>query len=166
MTKDEIIAQVGQLAERYYQEDQYSCAEAMLKAIAEVFTPDLYDPRLIPRLATPFNGGFAELKSTCGVLTGGLLSIGLVAGRDQPGDEDAKEEAYTLAQIYHQRFMARTGSDSCATLLERWKEQGIQKTLCKRHTKEMSELLAQTILQVGFHQLLVDEEPKQAPPHA
>lgn len=157
MTQNEIITKVGELAQSYYQDDQYSCAEAMVKAIAQVFTPELYDPRLIPRIATPFNGGFSELQSTCGVLTGGLLAIGLVAGRDQPGDEDAKEEAYTLAQIYHKRFMEAVGTDSCAALLARWQGQGSAKTLCKQHTRQMSELLAKTILQVGFHQLEVDE---------
>lgn len=156
MTQDEIIHRVGALSRAYYDDTQYSCAEAILKAMAEVFTPDRYDPRLIPRLATPFNGGFSELQQTCGVLTAGLMAIGLVAGRDQPGDEDAKEEAYTLTQIYHQRFMAEVGTTSCRELLLRWQDQGEGKIHCKEHTRRMAELLARTILQVGFHELHVD----------
>lgn len=158
MTEEEVVHKVGELARRYYDDGQYSCAEAMLKAFAEVFAPHRLHPDLIPRLATPFNGGFAELQSVCGVFTAGLLVIGLVAGRDQPGDEDAKEEAYTLTQIYHQRFLAAVATDSCRELLTRWRDQGESKIHCKRHTQTMSELLARTILQVGYHELLLDGE--------
>ncbi|MBF0371131.1 MAG: C_GCAxxG_C_C family protein [Magnetococcales bacterium] len=162
MTEEEVISKVGELARRYYQDDQFSCAEAMMRAFAEVFVPHRYDPVAITRLATPFNGGFSELKSTCGVMTAGFMAIGMIAGRDQPGDEDAKEEAYTLSQIYHQRFMAAMETDSCQELLLRWKDQGESKVHCKRHTQVMSELLAKTILQVGFHELELDEDEGDA----
>ncbi|MBF0158240.1 MAG: C_GCAxxG_C_C family protein [Magnetococcales bacterium] len=158
MTKNEIIEKAGALALHYYDDARYSCAEAMLRAITEVMAPHRFDPAAITRIATPFNGGFSELQQTCGALTAGLMAIGVVAGRDQPGDEDAKEEAYTLAQIYYQRFMERTGTSSCGELLERWRDQGESKIHCKQHTKRMCELLASTILQVGFHELDVDEE--------
>ncbi|MBF0124948.1 MAG: C_GCAxxG_C_C family protein [Magnetococcales bacterium] len=158
MTKDEIVAQVGALARTYYDDAKYSCAEAMLRAVTEVMAPHRFDPVTITRIATPFNGGFSELQQTCGALTAGLMAIGVVAGRDQPGDEDAKEEAYTLAQIYYQRFMERVGTSSCKELLERWRDQGESKIHCKRHTQQMGELLASTILQVGFHDMTVDKE--------
>ncbi|MBF0271481.1 MAG: C_GCAxxG_C_C family protein [Magnetococcales bacterium] len=158
LTDDAIIQQVGERVRTYYNDGQFSCAEAMLKAFAEVFAPHRFDPALITRLATPFNGGFSELQHTCGVLTAGLMAIGLVTGRDQPGDEEAKEKAYTLTQIYYRRYMDAVGTDSCKELLQRWKEQGVDKSLCKAHTRRMSELLARTILQVGFHDLPTDEE--------
>lgn len=158
MTEEEAILQVGELVSQYYDDEHYSCAEAMVKAFAQVFTPHRYHPDLIPRIATPFNGGIAELKQVCGVLTAGLMVIGMVAGRDQPGDEDAKEEAYTLAQIFHKRFMTAVATDSCQELLRRWQDQGVSKIHCKRHTREISEMLARTILQVGFHELELEDE--------
>ncbi|MBF0454535.1 MAG: C_GCAxxG_C_C family protein [Magnetococcales bacterium] len=158
MTEDEVIQRIGQLTRAYYQDDQYSCAEAMVKAFAEVFRPDITDSQSLVRLATPFNGGFSELQQTCGVLTAGLMAIGLVAGREKPGDEEAKEEAYTLTQVYHNRFMAAVGTDSCKALLVRWQDQGEGKCRCKDHTVEMSQMLAKTILQMGFHELTLDEE--------
>lgn len=162
MTEQEIIHQVGELAERYYQDDQFSCAEAVIRAFAEVFAPGRHDLELVTRMATPFNGGFSELNSVCGAFTGGLMAIGMVAGRDQPGDEDAKEEAYTLTQIFHKRFLEAVGTDNCRQLLDRWSDQGAGKARCKAHTRAMSELLARTILQVGFHDLEVDEEQEEA----
>ncbi|MBF0309183.1 MAG: C_GCAxxG_C_C family protein [Magnetococcales bacterium] len=157
MTEDEVVEKIGELTRNYYQDDQFSCAEALLRAFAEVFASHRFDPVSITRLATPLNGGFSELKSTCGVLTAGMIAIGMIAGREQPGDEDAKEETYTLAQIYHQRFMAAVGTDSCKELLSRWQDQGVSKVHCHRHTEEMARLLARTILQVGFHELELDE---------
>ncbi|MBF0195429.1 MAG: C_GCAxxG_C_C family protein [Magnetococcales bacterium] len=157
MTEAEIINKTGELARKYYQDDQYSCAEAMMKAFAEVFAPDKFDSKLIASLATPFNGGFSELQQTCGVLTAGMMAIGMVSGRREPGDENAKEEAYTLTQIYYQRYMEAIGSDSCKELLVRWKDQGESKCHCKDHTVKMSELLAKTILQLEFHDLDLDD---------
>ncbi|MEO5377680.1 MAG: C-GCAxxG-C-C family protein [Magnetococcus sp. DMHC-6] len=156
MTEEQLIEKVGLLARKYYQKEQFSCAEAMVRAFAEVFAPHRYDLESVTRLGTCFNGGFSELQSVCGVFTAGLIVIGMVAGRGNPGDEEAKEEAYTLCQIYRQRFMAAVGSDSCQELLLRWKDQGEEKGQCKRHTEEMTRLLAQTILQVGFHELDVE----------
>lgn len=157
MTEEEAVRTIGELVGKYYQEEQYSCAEAMVRAFAQVFAPHRFDYQTITRLATPLNGGFSELQSTCGVLTAGLLAIGMVAGRDEPGDEDAKQEAYTVAQIYHRRFMDAVGTESCRELLTRWKEQGSTKGHCKRHTREMAEMLARTIIQVGFHELELEE---------
>lgn len=158
MTEEQIIQNIGNLTSQYYQDDQYSCAEAMVKAFCEVFTPDKVDSKIVARMATPFNGGFSELQQTCGVLTAGMMAIGLVAGRENPGDEDAKEEAYTLTQVYHNRYMAAMETASCKELLVRWKDQGESKIHCKNHTVKMSEMLAQTILQMGFHQLQLDAD--------
>ncbi|MBF0153303.1 MAG: C_GCAxxG_C_C family protein [Magnetococcales bacterium] len=160
MTEEEVIHQVGLLARKYYADAHYSCAEAVVKALTEVFAPHRFDPNTISRIATPFNGGFSELKKTCGVLTSGLLVIGIVAGREKPGDEEAKEEAYTLAQIYYNRFMESAGTDSCQELLTRWHGQGEEKGLCKEHTWKMAEMLARTILQVGFHDLQLEGDDK------
>lgn len=158
MTEDEVIQKIGELTRQYYQDDQYSCAEAILKAFAEVFASDKFDSATIAKLATPFNGGFSELQYTCGVLTAGMMAIGLVAGREKPGDEDAKEEAYTLTQVFHNRYMAAMGTDSCKELLVRWKDQGEGKSHCKNHTVEMSKMLAGTILQMGFHELELEDD--------
>lgn len=157
-TEEEIIHTVSERAFALYDEGQYSCAEALLKAFAEVFAPHLLDPAIITRLATPFNGGFSELQLTCGVLTSGIMAIGLIAGRDQPGDEYSKEKAYTLTQIFYRRYMDEIGTNSCKELLLRWKDQGPNKPRCKEHTQRISALLARTILQVGFHDLPVDGE--------
>ncbi|MBF0438536.1 MAG: C_GCAxxG_C_C family protein [Magnetococcales bacterium] len=158
LTEAEIIHQVGKRAQEYYMDGQYSCAEAMLKAFAEVFSPHLFDSNTITRLATPFNGGFSELQQVCGVLTSGIMSIGMIAGRDQPGDEEAKEIAYTLTQIFYKRYMSEIGTTSCKELLTRWKDQGQEKTHCRAHTRRMSELLAGIILQTGFHDLPIDQD--------
>lgn len=158
LTEEEIIHQVGERTQTYYSDGQFSCAEAILKAFAEVFAPHRYDPETITRLATPFNGGFSELQQTCGVITAGLISIGMICGRDQPGDEYSKEKAYTLTQIFYRRYMDEIGTNSCKELLLRWQGQGAEKSRCKAHTRHMSELLARTILQVGFHDLHTDEE--------
>ncbi len=161
MTDEEIINMVGARAQAYYADGQFSCAEAMLRAFAEVFAPNRFNPEQITRLATPFNGGFSELQHTCGIITAGLLSIGLITGRDQPGDEFAKEKAYTLTQIFYRRYMDEIGTNSCKELLLRWKDQGAEKSACKQHTRRMSEMLARTILQVGFHDLEDDEEEEK-----
>ena len=84
------------------------------------------------------------------------------AGRDKPADEDSKEEAYTLTQIFHRRYMDEMETDNCRVLLDRWSDQGESKCHCKAHTEKMARMLAQTILQVGFHELEPDEDEEVA----
>ncbi|MBL7212911.1 MAG: C_GCAxxG_C_C family protein [Desulfobacteraceae bacterium] len=72
------IERAGQIACRYEMEF-FGCSQATLPPLMEVF--GVVEPALL-RAATPLSGGVARRGTACGSLTGCLLMIGLLTGRD------------------------------------------------------------------------------------
>lgn len=100
-----------------YHSGGFHCAEAVSKAIVEAYGKE--PSREIPRVATAFGGGAVKtFDGTCGALTGGLVAIGYLNGRMEPGDEKAKQEVFQLAQELGRRFMAEFGASSCNAVLD------------------------------------------------
>ncbi|MEW5773043.1 MAG: C-GCAxxG-C-C family protein [Thermodesulfobacteriota bacterium] len=89
------------------------CAEAVLKAITEAH--GVASP-LIPRIATPLCAGLGRSGGPCGALTGALLALGVLRGRDEP-DREAWLAVQSLALEFTTRFSQRFGSTTCPGLL-------------------------------------------------
>ena len=71
----------------------YFCAESVLQAIAE--NQDIQSD-LIPKIATGFCSGISRTGGMCGAVSGGIMGIGLVAGRNSPAE--SFEPAYAFVQ--------------------------------------------------------------------
>ncbi len=86
-----------------YFDTGYGCAEAVLKAVAEFKG---VESDLIPRLATGFCGGMARTGGMCGAVTGGVLALNLLYGRnDSTGDKEANYQAIQeFMRIFRERF--------------------------------------------------------------
>lgn len=125
------------------------CAESVVLALARhhgVNSP------LVPRMATAFCSGMARSCGPCGALTGALLGIGLILGRDAPGAP--VEPAYRAAQRMIAAFEQAFGARDCAELLGcdlgteagqaifRAQQLGVR---CKRYTARAAELAADII---------------------
>lgn len=91
------------------------------------------------RIATGFGGGvgagFCEL---CGALAGGVMAIGLLAGRVDP--EVPGKEALALAAEFRERFIAAFGSSNCGALREAFGQQQ-DWDKCRRLTADAAGLL-------------------------
>ena len=74
---------------------------------------DIQD-ELIPRIASAFGGGIAGTGSVCGALTGAVMAIGLVHGRQKATEQDARARA--LTQELRRRFESEAGSIECRKL--------------------------------------------------
>jgi C_GCAxxG_C_C family probable redox protein len=90
----------------------FFCAESVLQAIAE---SQGIQSDLIPRIATGFCSGISRTGGMCGAVSGGIMGIGLVAGRDSPAE--SVEPAYTLVQKLINAFEERYGSVNCRQLI-------------------------------------------------
>ena len=102
---------------RTYMAEGYHCSEAILLAAASHYLPDL-DPLAI-RLSTPFAGGAGcTQKELCGALSGGLMVIGALYGREdaQTNDDFCQE----LAAQWRERFVQQFGDTCCQDLREHW----------------------------------------------
>jgi len=69
------------------------------------------------RLATGLAGGVGGThQEMCGALSGGVMVIGGVCGRDSASEDD--QAAYEFAARYRERFLAELGTTRCAELYE------------------------------------------------
>jgi C_GCAxxG_C_C family probable redox protein len=110
----------------------YYCAESVLLAIAE---SQGIESNLIPRIATGFCSGMARSGGMCGAVSGAIMGIGLVTGRDSP--ESSVQPSYELVQQLIHRFSQQHGSTLCPELIgcELNSEEG-QREFMEKHLVE------------------------------
>jgi C_GCAxxG_C_C family probable redox protein len=92
----------------------FNCAESTSKAVADHFNIGRCG---FPRAATPFGGGIARGGGPCGAVTGTLLGIGLLFGRDAGGDHRELDRVYAMVREFQEEFARRFGSTLCRDLL-------------------------------------------------
>ena len=105
------VPTVRQAAEDSFNAGLY-CAESVLLAIARA---EGIHSELVPKIATGFCGGMSRTCGPCGALTGGVMALGLVFGRN-----DAKEAAqacYEPIQKLVRDFEREFGARDCHELL-------------------------------------------------
>ncbi|MDM8528434.1 C-GCAxxG-C-C family protein [Anaerolineales bacterium HSG24] len=88
------------------------CAESVLIVIAE---EEGIQSDILPRIATGFCGGISRTCNMCGAVTGGILAINLVYGRESAND--SAEENYRAVQKLISNFEEEFGSVNCQELL-------------------------------------------------
>ena len=90
----------------------FFCAESVLLAIAE---SQGIQSELIPRIATGFCSGVSRTGGMCGAVSGAIMGISLVAGRNSP--TESLEGSYVLTQKLIDRFERQYGSVNCRQLI-------------------------------------------------
>jgi C_GCAxxG_C_C family probable redox protein len=88
------------------------CSESVLQAVAE--SRDIKSD-LIPRIATGLCGGMGRTGGICGAVSGGVLAISLVTGRNTA--QEPREENHRLVQLFLRQCEAKFGSTNCEQLI-------------------------------------------------
>lgn len=103
-------------SEKTYGEERtlhhYNCAETLLNSCNDYYKLGL-DPKA-KKMAVPFGGGLYKEK-TCGVLTGGLMAIGVLFAEDKPTDQATMK---AVTREFVERFEQFFGSTDCAAIKE------------------------------------------------
>ncbi len=130
-------------AEFYYRNREFYCSEAILKTIKDAFIPNLPDDILA--LASGFPLGMGTGTCTCGALSGGVLSIGLIFGRSQASDAKV-EYTMALSRELVDTFTYIHNTNVCNELL-RGVTLGTEKhdDICTRFTGEVAVVTAKII---------------------
>ncbi len=89
----------------------FYCAESVLMAVAEMRG---VDSDLIPRIATGLCSGLARTGGLCGALSGAILALGLVAGRDSA--DESIEPVYRAVRQVIAQFEDAYGATTCGEL--------------------------------------------------
>ena len=68
----------------------------------------------MPRIATPFGGGFGSCGLVCGALTGGTMAIGLALGRRSP--EESRDAVNAATRELVDSFIDEMDNTLCREL--------------------------------------------------
>jgi C_GCAxxG_C_C family probable redox protein len=105
-----MMGNVSQRTRELFESGLY-CAESVLLAIAE---SKGIRSDLLPRIATGFCGGVSRTCGMCGAVSGGIMAIGLFAGRNAA--TESVDLAYAQSRRFMDAFTARFGSMNCKDL--------------------------------------------------
>jgi C_GCAxxG_C_C family probable redox protein len=132
--------QVAQRSEELFQQG-FCCAESVLQAIAESRG---IKSELIPKIATGLCGGIAKTGGICGAVSGGVLAINMVTGRNSAGQ--STEANVRLVRALLSEFEIKFGSTNCERLIgcrldtpegqRFFKENKLREKKCQMFTKE------------------------------
>lgn len=103
-------------AEDLYRSGQFLCSEAIFYAFNEALGNPL--PQEAVRLASGFPVGMGAVGiggCTCGALAGGVMVLGMVYGRSNPGDEAPL--VLEKARELHDWFKSEKRSTCCRVLI-------------------------------------------------
>jgi C_GCAxxG_C_C family probable redox protein len=90
----------------------YFCAESVLLAIAESRG---IQSDLIPKIATGFCSGISRTGGMCGAVSGAIMGINVLAGRNSPSE--SLESSFNLTQKLIIQFERQYGSVNCRQLI-------------------------------------------------
>jgi C_GCAxxG_C_C family probable redox protein len=110
MPKDLVLKMLDQKVNQHMQRSHH-CAQSSFMALKEQF--GLEGDQVIKAL-TPLPG-IAERGETCGAVTGPLMALGLIYGRDEQhmDDWDKYQESLVPAGRYFDRFEKEFGTTTC-----------------------------------------------------
>ncbi|MBN2167737.1 MAG: C_GCAxxG_C_C family protein [Actinobacteria bacterium] len=112
MTETGDSVQVGEKAVGLFQSGM-NCAESVLAANMEVHG---VDEDWVPRVASGFGGGIARTGQVCGAITGAIMVLGWVYGRDCAGDDI--DSIHKLGQKLIDEFIDEYATTSCGMLID------------------------------------------------
>ncbi len=129
-----------------------NCAESTSKAVADHFNVGKCG---FPRAATTFGGGIARGGGPCGAVSGTLMGIGLLYGRDAGGDHRHLDRVYAMVREFQDEFTRRFGSTLCRELLgcdigtdkgrRLAKKDGLFKKRCPDYVRGAMDILADIV---------------------
>jgi len=91
-----------------------NCAQTSFAVLQEQFE---LDGDAVLKALTAFPG-IALRCETCGAVTGSLMALGLIFGREELDDEPGFLRAVTMARTFCQRFEEELGSTMCGSIQE------------------------------------------------
>lgn len=96
------------------------CAEVVSKAILEAFSEKPSAEAV--RCASGFGGGIVgSMEELCGAFTGGVVTLGYLLGRDNPGE--SLKDCASLTRQFKSRFLEEFGSIHCPEIIKGFREQ-------------------------------------------
>lgn len=143
-TSDIDINKIRETAENYYRNGDFFCSEAIVKTIKDEFKLPISDE--IVAAASGFPIGIGGSGCTCGAVSGGVMALGLVFGRQVAKDPKVRK-TMELTKELHEKFRNNHKS-LCCRILTKGLDMGAgeHKKQCISFTGEVAEEVAKIIV--------------------
>jgi C_GCAxxG_C_C family probable redox protein len=112
---EKMIEKAAELG-RKYEAQYFGCSQGALAAVMEAF--GLGGPDLL-RASNPFAGGVVRRGNVCGALSGGLMMIGYLTGRDDLQMPDQYQRGMGYADRLCRMFEGKYGSLICREIQQK-----------------------------------------------
>lgn len=116
MKEEKILDSVYELAYQY-EEECRGCAQSALAALQDVF--EMRDDCVFKSASGLSGGGGLSNKGSCGALSGGIMAIGMLFGRERDDFRDPEGKrmvAYRLGNRLCEKFIEEFGSTVCSEI--------------------------------------------------
>jgi cysteine synthase A len=121
----------AELAVKHFRNGLY-CSEAMLKAFNEYY--ELGYPAELYKVSTGFGSGLGESGCVCGAVSGGVIVLGMIAGRLH--NYESERLLYTAVHALHAEFKKSHKALCCRVLTRTVKWNSAEhKLLCEDYVK-------------------------------
>lgn len=111
---------ISRNAEYLFRKKGMMCSTAVLASVSEGFGEQM-PQELVQRLTVGLGEGMAESGCTCGALSGGVMALGLIIGKDQRRGR-GKKLIYSATGQLHNTFKSQFGSTCCRVLTKKVKQ--------------------------------------------
>ena len=137
------LERVKETAEKYYRDGDFYCSEAVIKTIKDEFKIDISDD--IIAMASGFPVGVGGSGCTCGAVSGGIMALGLVFGRNKAKGTEV-DKTMVLSKELHDYFRAQHKT-LCCRILTKGMTLGAEDHMnqCISFTGEIAEKVAEII---------------------
>jgi C_GCAxxG_C_C family probable redox protein len=126
-------------------ESGHHCAEVITQTILSKFAKGPHPDAV--KAASIFGGGIAgTTEELCGAFTGGIVSLGILMGREHP--TESIKEAAKIAKAFKQQFSLEFGSLNCAKLIKGFAEKE-DHFGCAKLTAKTTAMLAEMLEEYG-----------------
>lgn len=93
----------------------YNCAQSVFYS----FCDDLkLDKNIALKIACGFGAGMGRKEEVCGALTGGIMVIGMIYGREENQDPAKTDQTYQKTRELMDRFIEKHNTYICRRLIE------------------------------------------------
>lgn len=131
----------------------YNCAESVLGGVLSQFPVE----PLALRVATGFGGGVGRQGDVCGAVTGGVIALSWIRGRDRPDDRETYARCTRLVRRLLDGFREQHGTLICRELtgydlrdpaaIESFAQDLSRSKLCARLVETAAALAVQALLE-------------------
>ncbi len=129
------------LSLRYFRNGLY-CSEAVLRAFNEVYRLGLEESNY--KIATGFGSGLGESGCACGAVTGAVMALGLISGRNKT--YESERMVYLAVNELHKRFKEKTKAICCRVLTKNVKWNSAEhKITCENYVIEAARITDEII---------------------